>query len=140
MPPITDPVVIDLVRRVQARLTPKNYDQFQFCGTACCIAGHLRDVAARHHPNPHVRARASNVRNYAAGTHELAGDLLGLSVGTSGTIPLFASAPDLSWPQPFADEWDAVYEFGEIDSWRERSEKRVDIARRRLDHFLETGE
>jgi hypothetical protein len=132
MPPITDPVVIDLVRRVQARLTPENYDQTVFCGSACCLAGHLRAVAAVHHPDPQVRAYANRLNNNSAGTNELAADLLGLQVDAG----LFSAYPAVRWPPSFAREW-GESDDGLLDDVLAR---RVDIARRRLDYFLETGE
>ncbi|HWB15947.1 MAG TPA: hypothetical protein VG538_06020 [Vicinamibacterales bacterium] len=123
MPPITDPVVIAVVRQVQRELTPENYDQRQWCGTACCIAGHIERVARQVCPDRLV-----------GDTHcERAAEVLGIDADLADGN-LFDASPYLSWPAPFSDDWDDTMDQFDRDEWR------VAIARRRLDYFLETGE
>lgn len=125
MPPITDPIVIAVVRQVQQELTPENYNQGEWCGAACCIAGHVELVAKRLCPE-----------RLLGDTHcDRAAMVLGVRACALNER-LFDGDPGTAWPDPFASEWDKT-------RWmrpRESQTHRVDIARRRLDYFLEHGE
>jgi hypothetical protein len=121
MPPITDPVVIAVVRQVQQELTPENYSQMEWCGAACCIAGHVERVARQMCPG-RIQGRCFSRR---------AASVLGIDADDT---TLFDGAPGCVWPEPFGSEW--RYAEGHNHAGREF----VDIARRRLDYFLEHGE
>jgi hypothetical protein len=120
MPPITDPIVIAVVRQVQQELTPENYNQGEWCGAACCIAGHVERVARRVCLD---RIRGDCYSKRAASV-----------LGVTHDTDLFDGAPESAWPEPFRSEW--RYAEGHNHAGREF----VDIARRRLDYFLEHGE
>jgi hypothetical protein len=134
MPPITDPVVIDLVRRVQARLTPENYDQKRFCGSACCIAGHACIEIAASYPDASAHAAAREA--VAEQDTVLVENIALKAFGLPNDSELFSAASGLYWPEPLCSDWENARKLPLVD----RAKAFVDIARRRLDHFLETGE
>ena len=98
---------------------PKNYDQNNLCGTACCIAGHAVAIA-----KPKTWSRL-NKEDDGALMADTAKSLLGLDNEQYYRICNYAH----SWPEPFDTKFGCAT----------TSKQRAKIAAKRIDHFIATG-
>lgn len=101
-----------MAKRILAN--PEKYEQAEWCGTACCIAGHacqIDNAEESAHEGP-VRLRAK--------------DLLDLSREQFDALCLRA----VYWPEPFATKF----------AWATSKEDRAQIAHDRIMHMVNTGE
>ena len=123
-----------LLRKVKKTILsrPNQYRQDQWhCGTAMCIGGHIVMQAI-----PDVQAMAEGDDYWPSihgcrleeGWEELALRILG--VDPFDYTSLFAQFPEDEWPEPFCSDWDKAV------SRKDRAE----VAARRIDHFIATGE
>jgi hypothetical protein len=130
-----DTATAALLTRVGKRLNGRNYDQSSFCGTACCIAGHLVDLT-RPDALKDVRA-VLNPRSRAASVEVvqlMAVGLLTLRGANPAAIQsLFSGAPSADWPEPFATEWATTLK---ITRTLPRREAQAAVARRRIEYFI----
>lgn len=133
-PWITDDGVA-LLRKVERSITsaPGAYDQDNFCGTACCIAGHALlltetvDMApvSQLFPTKHGQPLwdANGIRTTWYG---LAAEVVGMSQDSAGIL----FCPADRWPLPFRMQYELA----------RGGKARACVAVRRIEHFIKTGE
>lgn len=145
---------VKLLRQVQEmlRANPEGYDQESWCNTACCIAGHVCLAAGAVPLEGDDSVLTYKDENYTwARVGWLAQHLMGLGLDYADVfhLSLFAAPEDqydaygdlaiqtIDWPQPFKQEWENA--FMAVIAPEQRQVVLVDIAIRRIDHFIETG-
>lgn len=137
--------VVERLRWVQEQIlaNPAMYDQNivvmgTSCGTACCLAGwlHINKVGLPEHQKL-VQVGYDHEFDASAGkiVFDTGVERLGLDTSVFGYDAewpnLFSDSED--WPAPYSDE----YELAEAEG---DGKAMAQIAVRRIDHFIETGE
>ena len=103
-----------VAERIIAR--PENYNQNQFCGTVCCIAGHVALMTG---------IDIDPYKDYFSSLRKIQ-QLLELTNKQWGDLCLFA----FYWPKEFADKWENTVE----------PAGRAQVAYDRIMHMIRTGE
>lgn len=116
---------VELLLKVKEAILadPKTYDQENWCGTACCIAGHAVAIAQ---PSLYLGARDG-----MGGGAAIVYDAANLALDLYGYEFDKLCASGDNWPEPFASEYceaDAAGDAGQ----------RAAVAARRIDHFIAT--
>lgn len=119
---------------------PAGYDQSNFCGTTCCIAGHVAKLHDETHGTQWFsELNTSFISNAfdALGRFELALERIRLVMGLTEIQWRNLCESTLLWPSPF----DMRFSLAEaaLGSRSRRIRARAKIAAERIDYLIETG-
>jgi hypothetical protein len=112
------------------RTHPEAYDQSQWCGTACCIAG--RAALMQGYVWDADTFSLLNKEGRRADTSGVASQALGVPYNTY----LFSAWPEMYWPSPYRERWEATLH--QMDG-ETREADRANIAADFLEHIIALG-